>query len=162
MSAVPGKTSTINFYRLDSLTIVDLPGYGYAKVSKSEKERWSGLISGYLSADRDLRLIMLLIDMRHAPSKNDLQMIEFLVDNELPFVIVLTKADKLSHKERTQRMQAFEKEIPYFSQIHSRIYTFNNHDTKLPFTHLIPSVGIYTVLGLTSRLLRPLLPLMNH
>ncbi len=118
VSAVPGKTSTINFYRLDSLTIVDLPGYGYAKVSKSEKERWSGLISGYLSADRDLRLIMLLIDMRHAPSKNDLQMIEFLVDNELPFVIVLTKADKLSHKERIQRMQAFEKEIPYFSQIH--------------------------------------------
>ena len=112
VSAVPGKTATINFYRLDPLTIVDLPGYGYAKVAKSEKERWSGLISGYLGADRDLRLILLLIDMRHAPSK------DFLVESELPFLIVLTKADKLNKTERTKRMQAFETEIPYFSQIH--------------------------------------------
>ena len=118
VSAVPGKTATINFYRLDPLTIVDLPGYGYAKVAKSEKERWSGLISGYLGADRDLRLILLLIDMRHAPSKDDLQMIDFLVESELPFLIVLTKADKLNKTERTKRMQAFETEIPYFSQIH--------------------------------------------
>ena len=118
VSAVPGKTATINFYRLDPSTIVDLPGYGYAKVAKSEKERWSGLISGYLGADRDLRLILLLIDMRHAPSKDDLQMIDFLVESELPFLIVLTKADKLNKTERTKRMQAFETEIPYFSQIH--------------------------------------------
>ena len=67
VSAVPGKTATINFYRLDPLTIVDLPGYGYAKVAKSEKERWSGLISGYLGADRDLRLILLLICVTHPP-----------------------------------------------------------------------------------------------
>ena len=98
--------------------LLDLPGYGYAKVAKSEKERWSGLISGYLGADRDLRLILLLIDMRHAPSKDDLQMIDFLVESELPFLIVLTKADKLNKTERTKRMQAFETEIPYFSQIH--------------------------------------------
>ena len=118
VSAVPGKTATINFYRLDPLTIVDLPGYGYAKVAKSEKARWSGLISGYLGADRDLRLILLLIDMRHAPSKDDIQMINFLVESELPFLIVLTKADKLNKTERAKRMQAFETEIPYFSQIH--------------------------------------------
>lgn len=118
VSAVPGKTATINFYRLDPLTIVDLPGYGYAKVAKSEKARWSGLISGYLGADRDLQLILLLIDMRHAPSKDDLQMIDFLVESELPFLIVLTKADKLNKTERAKRMQAFETEIPYFSQIH--------------------------------------------
>ena len=118
VSAVPGKTATINFYRLRPLTIVDLPGYGYAKVAKSEKARWSGLISGYLGADRDLRLILLLIDMRHAPSKDDIQMIDFLVESELPFLIVLTKADKLNKTERAKRMQAFETEIPYFSQIH--------------------------------------------
>ncbi len=118
VSAVPGKTATINFYRLDPLTIVDLPGYGYAKVAKSEKARWSGLISGYLGADRDLRLILLLIDMRHAPSKDDIQMIDFLVESELPFLIVLTKADKLNRTERAKRMKAFETEIPYFSQIH--------------------------------------------
>lgn len=118
VSSVPGKTATINFYRLDPLTVVDLPGYGYAKVAKSEKERWSGLISNYLASDRDLRLIFLLIDIRHAPSKLDLQMIDFLVESELPFLIVLTKADKLNKTERTARMQAFKTEIPYFSQIH--------------------------------------------
>ena len=118
VSAVPGKTATINFYMLPPLTIVDLPGYGYAKVSKSEKQRWSGLISNYLASDRDLRLILLLIDMRHAPSKDDLQMIEFLVECELPFLIVLTKADKLNKTEREKRMKNFETEIPYFSQIH--------------------------------------------
>ena len=118
VSSVPGKTATINFYRVDPLTVVDLPGYGYAKVAKSEKERWSGLISGYLAADRDLRLILLRIDMRHKPSKDDLQMIEFLVEAELPFLIVLTKADKLNKTERAKRMEAFQTEIPYFSQIH--------------------------------------------
>ena len=118
VSAVPGKTATINFYELSPLTIVDLPGYGYAKVAKSEKERWSGLISNYLVSDRDLRLILLLIDMRHAPSKDDLQMIEFLVECQLPFLIVLTKADKLNKTEREKRMAAFQTEIPYFSQIH--------------------------------------------
>ncbi len=118
VSAVPGKTATINFYELSPLTIVDLPGYGYAKVAKTEKERWSGLISNYLASDRDLRLILLLIDMRHAPSKDDLQMIDFLVECELPFLIVLTKADKLNKTEREKRMKAFETEIPYFSQIH--------------------------------------------
>lgn len=118
VSAVPGKTATINFYELPPLTIVDLPGYGYAKVAKSEKERWSGLISNYLVSDRDLRLILLLIDMRHAPSKDDLQMIEFLVECQLPFLIVLTKADKLNKTEREKRMAAFQTEIPYFSQIH--------------------------------------------
>lgn len=118
VSAVPGKTATINFYELPPLTIVDLPGYGYAKVAKSEKERWSDLISNYLVSDRDLRLILLLIDMRHAPSKDDLQMIEFLVECQLPFLIVLTKADKLNKTEREKRMAAFQTEIPYFSQIH--------------------------------------------
>ncbi len=115
----PGKTIHVNYFLIDrKVYFVDLPGYGYAKVAKSEKERWSGLISGYLGADRDLRLILLLIDMRHAPSKDDLQMIDFLVESELPFLIVLTKADKLNKTERTKRMQAFETEIPYFSQIH--------------------------------------------
>ena len=118
VSSVPGKTATINFYTLPPLTIVDLPGYGYAKVAKSEKSRWSALISGYLAAERDIRLIFLLLDMRHAPSEKDLQMIDFLVECELPFLIVLTKADKLNKTKRMERMEAFQTEIPYFSQIH--------------------------------------------
>ena len=119
VSSVPGKTATINFYRLDNIFFVDLPGYGYAKVSKSEKERWSGLIEGYLNADRDIRLVFMLIDMRHAPTKDDIQMINYLIDTEMPFVIVLTKADKLNKSEREKRMKAFENEIPCFSDIHS-------------------------------------------
>ncbi|MGN0593144.1 MAG: ribosome biogenesis GTP-binding protein YihA/YsxC [Ruminococcus sp.] len=118
VSAVPGKTATINFYKVDSIRIVDLPGYGYAKVAKSEKHRWADLIEGYLDSDRDLRLIFLLIDMRHAPSKDDLQMIHYLVERELPFVIILTKADKLKPTERKRRMAAFAEEIPYFNDIH--------------------------------------------
>lgn len=119
VSSVPGKTATINFYKLENIYFVDLPGYGYAKVSKSEKERWSGLIEGYLEADRNLRLVFMLIDMRHAPTKDDVQMVNYLIDAEMPFVIVLTKADKLNKSEREKRMKAFENEIPCFSDIHS-------------------------------------------
>ncbi|MDE5620368.1 MAG: ribosome biogenesis GTP-binding protein YihA/YsxC [Ruminococcus sp.] len=119
VSSVPGKTATINFYKLENIYFVDLPGYGYAKVSKSEKERWSGLIEGYLSADRDIRLVFMLVDMRHTPTKDDVHMIDYLIDTEMPFVIVLTKADKLNKTERAKRMEAFKDEIPYFSDIHS-------------------------------------------
>ena len=70
VSAVPGKTATINFYDIDGKAkLVDLPGYGYAKVAKTEKERWSGLIEGYLASERDIALVFLLIDMRHAPGR---------------------------------------------------------------------------------------------
>ena len=117
VSAVPGKTATINFYQLENVYFVDLPGYGYAKVAKSEKQRWAGLIEGYLNSERDIRLIFLLIDMRHAPSADDLHMISFLVEAELPFVVILTKADKLKKMARQARMEAFAQEIPYFSEL---------------------------------------------
>ena len=119
VSSVPGKTATINFYGLDNFYFVDLPGYGYAKVSKSEKERWSGLIEGYLSSDRDIRLVFMLVDMRHAPTKDDVQMINYLIDTEMPFVLVLTKADKLNKTERAKRLEAFKNEIPCFEDIHT-------------------------------------------
>lgn len=118
VSAVPGKTATINFYDVEQCHLVDLPGYGYAKISKSDKARWAGLIEGYLQAeDRDLRLVFLLVDMRHAPSADDLHMINYLIDAEQPFIVVLTKADKLGKTARAQRMEAFEKEIPCFSDM---------------------------------------------
>ena len=118
VSSVPGKTATINFYSLENLFFVDLPGYGYAKVAKSEKERWSGLIEGYLSSDRDIRLVFMLVDMRHAPTKDDVQMINYLIDTEMPFVLVLTKSDKLNKTERAKRLEAFKTEIPCFEDIH--------------------------------------------
>ncbi|MBR6874484.1 MAG: YihA family ribosome biogenesis GTP-binding protein [Ruminococcus sp.] len=119
VSSVPGKTVTINFYELDSVYVVDLPGYGYAKTAKGLKRSWSDLIGGYLIADRQLELVFQLIDMRHAPSADDLQMIDFLIENEMPFIIVFTKADKLKPTERKARREAFAKEIPHFDEITS-------------------------------------------
>lgn len=119
VSAVPGKTATINFYSIDQIYLVDLPGYGYAKTSKSEQERLRKLIAGYLNADRDLRLVVQLIDMRHAPSADDLASINRLIDEEIPFIIVFTKADKLNKTERAKRMAAFAEEIPCFEDIHA-------------------------------------------
>jgi len=104
-SATPGKTATINFYKLDTLRLVDLPGYGYAKVSQAEKKRWSDLIGEYFAGDRDMRLVIQLIDMRHKPTKDDYMMLDYLVDNELPFLVVFTKADKLKKGERLRREQ---------------------------------------------------------
>lgn len=118
VSSVPGKTATINFYSLENIYFADLPGYGYAKVAKSEKERWSELIEGYLNSDRDIRLVFSLIDMRHPPTADDIHMINYLIESELPFVIVLTKADKLKKMEREKRMEALKTEIPYYDQIH--------------------------------------------
>lgn len=107
-SATPGKTATINFYRLDTMRMVDLPGYGYAKVSDSERRRWSELIEGYFDDDRDMRLVLQLWDIRHDPSKDDYQMLEYMVQREIPFVIVLTKSDKLNKSERAKRLAAFD------------------------------------------------------
>ena len=112
VSAVPGKTATINFYSLENVYFVDLPGYGYAKVAKSEKERWAGLIEGYLGDDRELALVFQLVDFRHPPTADDILMINFLIDNEIPFVVVLTKADKLSNNQRAERRAALMNELP--------------------------------------------------
>lgn len=112
VSAVPGKTATINFYELENIYIVDLPGYGYAKVAKSDKQRWNKLIGGYLGADRDMALVFQLIDFRHPPTADDLSMINFLIDGEYPFAVVLTKADKLSKNQRIERRKALLTELP--------------------------------------------------
>ena len=107
-SATPGKTATVNFYRLDTLRLVDLPGYGYARVSAAEKKRWQELIGGYFAADRDMRLVMQLVDMRHDPTADDRQMIDFMVEEGIAFMVVLTKADKLNKTEFARRKEAFD------------------------------------------------------
>lgn len=123
VSSVPGKTATINFYKLDGCYMVDLPGYGYAKIAKSDKDRWSGLIGGYLGSDRNLMLVFQLIDMRHPPSKDDVMMINYLIETECPFAVIFTKADKLSKREREERLKGFESEIPCFSDITSVVFS---------------------------------------
>ncbi len=117
VSSMPGKTTTINFFKLENVRFVDLPGYGYAKVAKTEKARWSKLIEGYFDDDRFLMLVFQLIDMRHPPTKDDLHMLNFLVSNEIPFVVILTKKDKLSKREQAERLSAFLTEIPYGDEI---------------------------------------------
>lgn len=118
VSAVPGKTATINFFKLENIRFADLPGYGYAKVSKGNKERWGQLIEHYLSSGRKIELVFQLIDMRHPPTKDDLVMLNFLIQNEFPFVIILTKKDKLSKRQQEERLVGLATELPCAEQIH--------------------------------------------
>ena len=112
VGSAPGKTTHINYFRInEKLYLVDLPGYGYAKVSKAEKGRWSDLIEGYYNQDRDFALVVSLIDIRHDPSALDRNMVRFLQDAELPFAIVLTKADKLSKQQQQKQRAAIKKAL---------------------------------------------------
>lgn len=105
VSQTPGKTATINFYEVDKIRFVDLPGYGYAKVSKSERERWSGLIDGYFNQRRRFALVASLVDIRHPAQDLDIAMVRFLVAMELPFCVVLTKADKIGTQAQARQEQ---------------------------------------------------------
>ncbi len=117
VSATPGKTATINFFKVDNFHLVDLPGYGYAKVSKSEKERWAKLMEGYFNQDRRFALVVQIIDMRHAPSNDDMDMIKYLSSKGFPFIIVLTKKDKLKKTQQIKRLEELEKELAEFQDV---------------------------------------------
>ena len=106
VSATPGKTATINFYRLPDCRLVDLPGYGYARVSQGERQRWASLVEGYFAQGRNVALVIQLVDMRHKPTADDLQMVGFLQQTGLPFLVVCTKSDKLN-KGETQAQSAY-------------------------------------------------------
>ena len=103
VSATPGKTGTINFYRLPGCRLVDLTGYGYAKVSQAEKRRWSGLMEGYFSQGRRIALVVQIVDFRHAPTEDDQMMVDFLRSCGTPFCIVATKSDKLNRAQREEQ-----------------------------------------------------------
>lgn len=107
VSGKPGKTATVNFYRVDTIHFVDLPGYGFARVSASERARWDDLINGYFEGGRPLALLVQLLDCRHDPSADDRQMLEYLRYHNIPFVAALTKADKLNKSECAAREAAF-------------------------------------------------------
>ena len=108
VSATPGKTATINFYKLPECRLVDLPGYGYARVSKSERDRWASLVEGYFAQDRNIALVIQLVDMRHKPTADDLQMVDFLLQTGRPFIVVCTKSDKLNRTETEQQTGLFD------------------------------------------------------
>ncbi len=100
ISATPGKTQTINFYNInDRLYLVDLPGYGYAKVSEKEKAQWGRMIERYLHASTQLKAVFLLIDIRHEPSANDKMMYKWIVEQGYEPVIIATKLDKIKRSQ---------------------------------------------------------------
>lgn len=114
VSSTPGKTATINFYAAGQVYLVDLPGYGYAKTSHAERRRWDELINGYFTAGRDMRLLVQLLDCRHAPSKDDISMLEYVQYHKLPFIVALTKADKFKPSKYAGVQQEFEEILrPY-------------------------------------------------
>lgn len=102
-SSTPGKTQHLNYYRInEELYFVDFPGYGYAKVSKTQRQAWGGMIERYLLERETLKLVMLIIDLRHPPSKDDELMYDWLKHHDLPVCVVATKADKIP-KSRWQK-----------------------------------------------------------
>lgn len=112
VSSVPGKTTTVNFFRCEDVRFADLPGYGYAKRSGDEIRRWSNLMEGYFQSERNIKLVVQLVDMRHKPTADDRTMIDFLTAAGVPFVIALTKSDKLKKTERQNREKEIPEELP--------------------------------------------------
>jgi GTP-binding protein len=112
VSGTPGRTREINFFRInDAFIFVDLPGYGYARLAKSRRATWRPLIESYLRQSTELRGIVLLLDARRDPSPEDIEMIHFLADLELPTLVAITKIDKFSVRAREARVEAIAGEL---------------------------------------------------
>lgn len=116
VSSTPGKTVTINFYRAGDLRLADLPGYGYAKVPFEEKDRWSTLMETYFGSGRNIKLCLQLIDMRHPATEFDISMLKFLNHFKIPYMIVLTKCDKLNKTEFNQRLEKINEELGFLGK----------------------------------------------
>jgi len=116
-SSSPGKTRTINFFNInDSFYLVDLPGYGYAKVSKEEKKKWGKMIEDYLNGREELKLIALLVDSRHAPTEDDKLMLNFIRHSGKKLVVIATKIDKLSRSELIKNINMLKRELQLTDQ----------------------------------------------
>ena len=110
VSSQPGKTVTVNFYDVDGIKFVDLPGYGYAKVSQAEKDRWGKLMEDYFATGR-IDLGVLIVDARHAPTNNDITMARWFLDCDCPFVVVANKLDKLKKSEIIPNLQTIRDDL---------------------------------------------------
>ncbi|EOI56332.1 ribosome biogenesis GTP-binding protein YihA/YsxC [Enterococcus gilvus] len=113
-SGKPGKTQTLNFYLIeDALHFVDVPGYGYAKVSKTERAKWGEMIETYITSRKQLRAVVSLVDVRHDPSKEDVQMYEFLKYYNIPVIVVATKADKIPRGKWNKHTSEIKKKLDF-------------------------------------------------
>ncbi len=111
-AATPGKTQTINYYNINGeLYLVDLPGYGYAKVSEKEKQQWGKLIERYLYSSKQLKAVFLLIDIRHDPSANDKMMYDWIVSKGYRPIIIATKLDKIKRSQKEKHLKAIRQGI---------------------------------------------------
>ena len=113
-SGKPGKTQLLNFFNIDDkLRFVDVPGYGYARVSKKEREKWGKMIEEYLTSRENLRAVVSLVDLRHEPSADDVQMYEFLKYYEIPVILVATKADKIPRGKWNKHESMIKKKLDF-------------------------------------------------
>lgn len=113
-SGKPGKTQLLNFFNIDDkLRFVDVPGYGYARVSKKEREKWGKMIEEYLTSRENLRAVVSLVDLRHEPSVDDVQMYEFLKYYEIPVILVATKADKIPRGRWNKHESMIKKKLDF-------------------------------------------------
>lgn len=113
-SGKPGKTQLLNFFNIDDkLRFVDVPGYGYARVSKKEREKWGKMIEEYLTSRENLRAVVSLVDFRHEPSADDVQMYEFLKYYEIPVILVATKADKIPRGKWNKHESMIKKKLDF-------------------------------------------------
>ncbi len=147
VSQNPGKTQEINFYHVRAepvdFCLVDLPGYGYARVPKSVREKWQPLIRGYLEGNPALAGIVQLVDMRHGPSKEDMRAIDYLAQQQLPVLFVLTKADKLTATERGKAM----KKIPGQLQVDADQVVPVSAHSGAGIEELLETIGALTPLA---------------
>lgn len=123
ISTKPGKTININVYKLKNVRFVDLPGYGYARVSFKEKKRWSRLVEGYFSSSKNITLVVQIIDFRHASSELDMQMINFLDENKFPFIVVASKCDKLNKTKKEIRKSEMNLELGDYAEVPKIIFS---------------------------------------
>src|SRR5690606_25397695 len=123
-SSKPGKTQTLNFYRInDAFYFVDVPGYGYAKVSKREREKWGQMMEEYFETREQLQLVVLIVDLRHEPTREDIQMVEYVNSLNIQLLIVATKLDKIPKTKRERNINQMKK-----------IFSINEQIQVIPFS----------------------------
>jgi GTP-binding protein len=131
ISSKPGKTQTLNFYLINEvLHFVDVPGYGYAKVSKSERTAWGKMIETYITKREQLKAVVLIVDLRHPPSKDDVMMYDFLKHYEIPCVIIATKADKIPKGKWQKHLKVIREALDVDKNDHMILFSSETGEGK--------------------------------
>ncbi len=128
VSTKPGKTANLNLYQVDNIRFVDLPGYGYAKVSKQEKLRWASLVNTYFDISKNIKLFVQIIDIRHPATKLDLQMLDYLYQKNYNFIIIFSKSDKLNKTEYLTRKENINQELEKYKNIPKIFFSVKTGD----------------------------------